>query len=147
MILLSTGSLRKHLDDILSDKFLLCNNIADLTEAHLEVRKSRDLEVNLEKRFRVRFNCNIQIHRRIGIVYSNIIQLVDSEDHESMTIFTFSKIKFSLQLVQVALPYRYPKLMVSEPTQMVGGLLSYLSFIKQFLLGKHVNSAVKNIYF
>ena len=36
--LLNTHSLRKHLDDILSDKHLLCNDIMGLTETHLEVR-------------------------------------------------------------------------------------------------------------
>ena len=128
MILFNTGFLRKHLDDILSDKYLLCNNITDLTEAHLEVgENTADLEVKLEKRFRVRFNRNVQIHRRIGIVYSNIIQLVDSEDRESITILTLSKIKFSLRLVKVALLYRYPK----SPVRAFIEHLSWLANVKK----------------
>ena len=35
--------------------------------------------------------------------------MVDSEDHDSMEILTFSKIKFSLQPVKIALPYRSAK--------------------------------------
>ena len=39
------------------------------------------------------------------------------------------------------------KVMVSELTQMDGGLLDYLSLMKQFLVAKHVNFTVQNIYF
>ena len=39
------------------------------------------------------------------------------------------------------------KLMVSDPTQMDEGLLDHLCLMKQFLVGKYVNSAVKNTYF
>ena len=38
-------------------------------------------------------------------------------------------------------------LLVSEPAHVVGGLLNNLYFTKLFLVGKHVNSTVKNIYF
>lgn len=39
------------------------------------------------------------------------------------------------------------KLMVSELTQMDGGLLDYLYLMKQFSVGKHVNFTVQNIHF
>ena len=39
------------------------------------------------------------------------------------------------------------KLVVSEPTHMEGGLLDHLYLMKQFLVRKHVNSTIKNIYF
>ena len=39
------------------------------------------------------------------------------------------------------------KLMVSEPTYMDEGLLDHLYLMKQFLVGKQVNSTVKNKYF
>ena len=44
-----------------------------------------------------------------NIVYSNKIQLIDSEDNDSMTILTFLKIKFSLQQVKAALLHSSPK--------------------------------------
>ena len=37
------------------------------------------------------------------------MKLVDSEDHDSMEILTFSKIKFSLRPVKIALLYRSAK--------------------------------------
>ena len=41
MTSLNTSSLRMHLDDILSDKHFLCNDIIDLTEAQLKVREDK----------------------------------------------------------------------------------------------------------
>ena len=38
IVTLNTCSLKKRLDDILSDKYLLCNDIIGLTETQLEVR-------------------------------------------------------------------------------------------------------------
>ena len=40
MTLLNKRSLRKHLDNILSDKYLLYNDIKSLTEAQVEVREN-----------------------------------------------------------------------------------------------------------
>lgn len=40
------------------------------------------------------------------------MKLVDIEDHDSMAILTFLKIKFSVRPVKVALLYRSPKLPV-----------------------------------
>ena len=50
MTLLNTRSLRKHLNDILMDKPLLCNDIIGLIETQLEVRENTaDLKVKLGK--------------------------------------------------------------------------------------------------
>lgn len=104
MALLNKRSFRKHLDDILSDKYLLYNDIKVPTEAQVEVRENTvDLKLKLEKHFTVHFTCNFQKYRSIGIVYSIWIQLVDSTDHDSMTIHAFSKMKFSLRPVKIAL--------------------------------------------
>lgn len=71
MALLNKRSFRKHLDDILSDKYLLYNDIKILTEARVEVRENTvDLKLKLEKHFTVHFTCNFQKYRSIGIVYS-----------------------------------------------------------------------------
>lgn len=54
MTLLNKRSLRKHLDNILSDKYLLYNDIKSLTEAQVEVRENTvDLKLKLEKHFTV----------------------------------------------------------------------------------------------
>ena len=45
----------------------------------------------IKKHFRVHFTCNSQKHKSIGTVYSNGIQLLDSEDHDCMSILTLSK--------------------------------------------------------
>ena len=52
MTLLNTRSLRKHLNDILMDKPLLCNDIIGLIETQLEVRENTaDLKVKGFLRF------------------------------------------------------------------------------------------------
>ena len=97
----------------------------------------------MEKHFRVYFNCNVQKHRRsIGIVSSNRIQLVDSEDHDIMAILTFSKIKFSLRPVRVALLHRSQK----SPVRAFTGQLSWLANIKKvdILLGDFSTNALSN---
>lgn len=67
--LLNTRSLRKHLHDILSHKYLLCNGNKGLTETQLEIRENvADLSLKLGQNFRVHFNCNVQKHRNIDIV-------------------------------------------------------------------------------
>ena len=40
MTLLNTSSLRTHLDDMLPDKYILCNDIIGLTESQLKVREN-----------------------------------------------------------------------------------------------------------
>ena len=66
---LNTCSLKKRLDDILSDKHLLCNDIIGLTETQLEVRdNTAELKVKIKKHFRAHFNYNAQKRGRIGIV-------------------------------------------------------------------------------
>ena len=93
IVTLNTCSLKKRLDDILSDKHLLCNDIIGLTETQSEVRdNTAELKVKIKKHFWAHFNCNSQKQGRIGVVYSNKIQSVDSENHDSMTIFNLSKI-------------------------------------------------------
>lgn len=55
--LLSKRSLRKHLDDILYDEHLPCNDIIGLIKTHLEVRENTaDLKVKSKIHFRVHLN-------------------------------------------------------------------------------------------
>lgn len=62
MTLINTYSLRKHFNDILSDKQLLYNDIIGLTESQLKGRENTaGLKVKLGKHFRVHFNCDIPL--------------------------------------------------------------------------------------
>ena len=55
--LLSKRSLRKHLDDILYDEHLLCNDTIGLIKTQLEVRENTaDLKVKSKIHFRVHLN-------------------------------------------------------------------------------------------
>ena len=92
MTLLNTRSLRKHLDDKLSENYLLCNDIIDLPET---VRRENTVDLMLKSgnHFRVHFNYKVQNHRCTGIAYSNRMQLLDSEDRDGMTIENSSTIQ------------------------------------------------------
>ena len=68
--------------------------------------------------------------------------MVDSEDHGIMTILTFSKIKFSLRPVRVALLHRSQKL----PVRAFIGKLFWLANVKKvdILLGDFSTNALSN---
>ena len=40
---MNTGRLTKHLGNILSDKYLVCNDVIDLTETEIEVKKRQQV--------------------------------------------------------------------------------------------------------
>ena len=105
----NTRPLRKHLDDILSDKHMLLYYRTNRNTVRSKRKYSRCRSKIRKKHFRVYFKYNVQKHRNISIVYPNRMLLVDSEDHGSIEILTFSKIKLSLRPVKIALIYRSAK--------------------------------------
>ena len=109
LTLLNTRSLKKHLDDILSDVDLLNNDVLCFTETQLQLHENTsEITSKFQDNFRMYFNSNRDQHKSIAFGYSSSMLLHDSSDYGSMSILLFKKPSFLDQLVRVALLYRSP---------------------------------------